>query len=274
MNKLIVIISLLFSFSILAQDQILEPTWKTKGRSLISSISPNLGTYFFGPIPVPVVVEPKLPEIPKQVKKSTDIANYTKLVKEPTEYDKLPKDRKRQFDYKFVQELFKVTRRTEARYEDLSSWLNVLEQGGSREGIYQGLVLDDIYAAMENIEEKPSQRLLSFSLKFSQRFLNQTFKQESLAQLNLYSLKRILVEKALDLMEHYEVHNLENLNQWYSIFSSELAKDYGALLKSPIRQDIRSEYHLQWAKSMPVQHIKSEFIIKLHKVMNGLQLLE
>jgi len=273
-KKVIVIISLLFSFSILAQDQILEPSWKSKGRSLISFLSPNLGTYFFGPIPIPVVVEAKLPEIPKQVKKSTDIANYNKLVKEPSEYDKLPKDKKRQFDYKFVQELFQVTRRTEARYEDLSSWLNVLEQGGSREGIYQGLVLDDVYAALENIEEKPSQRLLSFSLKFSQRFLNQTFKQESLAQLNLYSLKRILVEKALDLMEHYEVHNLENLNQWYSVFSSELAKDYGPLLKSPIRQDIRSEYHLQWAKSMPVQHIKSEFIIKLHKVMNGLQLLE
>ena len=44
--------------------------------------------------------------------------------------------------------------------------------------------------------------------------------------------------------------------------------------KAPVRKDPRLEFHLKWAESMPVQHIKSEFIIKLHKVMNGLQLLE
>jgi hypothetical protein len=273
-NKLIVIIGLFFSLSVLAQEQILEPEWKTKGRSIVSSVSANLGLYLFGPVPQPPVVEAKLPEIPKQVKKVTDVGNYTKLNKEPTEYDKLPKERKRQFDYKFLQELFQVTRKTEAKDEDLSTWLNVLDQGGSREGIYQGLVLDDVYAAMENMEEKPSERLLNFSLHFSQRYLNQTFKKESLAQLNLYSIKRILAEKSLDLMEYYEVHNLDNLNQWYSVFSFELAKEYGPILKGPIRQDVRPEYHLQWAKSMPVQHIKSEVIIKLHSVMNGLQLLQ
>jgi hypothetical protein len=83
-----------------------------------------------------------------------------------------------------------------------------------------------------------------------------------------------MTEKSLDLLEHYEVKNLDDLNQWYAIFSFELAKDYGPLLKTPLRQDQRFEYHLQWAKNMPIQHIKSEFIIKLHSVMNGLQLLE
>ena len=75
-------------------------------------------------------------------------------------------------------------------------------------------------------------------------------------------------------MENYEVNKLEDLYQWYSVFSSELAKDYDMLLKAPVRKDPRLEFHLKWAESMPVQHIKSEFIIKLHKVMNGLQLLE
>lgn len=275
MNKLIIVVGLLLSLSVLAQEVKLESEWKTKGREIVSSIAgPVWGAKLFGPIPQPPIVEAKLPEIPKEVKKGTDVASYTKLKKDPTEYDRLPNDRKRQFDYKFLQELFQVTRKTEAREEDLATWLNTLDQGGSREGIYQALVLDEVYASLENREEKPSNRLLDFSLKFSQRFFNQTFTKESLGKLNLYSIKRIFTEKGLDLMENYEVNKLEDLNQWYAVFSSELAKDYDMLLRSPVRKDPRLEFHLKWAESMPVQHIKSEFIIKLHTVMNGLQLLE
>lgn len=275
MNKLIVVVGLLFCLTAVAQEEVLEPSWKTKGRDLVTSIAgASWGVKLFGPIPeVPVAVL-SLPVIPQQVKKSTDVGNYTKLKKDMTEFDRLPPERKRQFDYQFLKELFMVTRKSEARDEDLSNWLNVLDQQGSREGIYQALVLDEVYAALENMEEKPSERLLDFSLKFSQRFFNQTFKKESLGKLNLFSLKRILTEKGLDLMEHYEVNNLEDLNLWYSVFSAELATDYTPFLKSPIRQSTNPGYHLQWAKSMPVQHIKSEFIIKLHTVMNGLQLLE
>jgi hypothetical protein len=274
-NKLIIVVGLLVSLSVWAQEQKLESSWKTKGREIVTSIAgADWGAKLFGPVPQAPVVEAKLPEIPQQVKKSTDVGNYTKLIKDPTEYDRLPNERKRQFDYKFLQELFQVTRKSEAKDEDLSTWLNTLDQGGSREGIYQALVLDEVYAALENMEDKPSNKLLDFSLKFSQRFFNQTFKKESLSQLNLFSLKRILTEKGLDLTEHYEVHNLDNLYQWYAVFSAEMAKDYSPFLKTPIRQDPRVEYHLEWAKSMPVQHIKSEFIIKIHSVMNGLQLLE
>ncbi len=275
MNKLIIVVGLLVSLSVWAQEQKLESSWKTKGREIVTSIAgSDWGAKLFGPVPQAPVVEAKLPEIPQQVKKSTDVGNYTKLIKDPTEYDRLPTERKRQFDYKFLQELFQVTRKSEAKDEDLSTWLNTLDQGGSREGIYQALVLDEVYAALENMEDKPSNKLLDFSLKFSQRFFNQTFKKESLSQLNLFSLKRILTEKGLDLTEHYEVNNLDSLYQWYAVFSAELARDYAPFLKTPIRQDSRVEYHLEWAKSMPVQHIKSEFIIKLHSVMNGLQLLE
>lgn len=269
------IIGLLFCLSAFAQVQALEPAWKTKGRDLVASIlGLTWGTKLFGPEPMAPVPDIKLPEIPKQVKKNTDIGNYTKLKKDPTEYDRLPLERKRQFDYKFIKELFMVTRKAEAKDEDLSNWLNVLDQQGSREGIYQALTLDEVYAALENMEEKPTPRLVEFSLNFSQRFFNQTFKPEALNQLNLYSLKRILSEKGLDLMEYYEVNNLEDLYLWYAVFSSELATAYAPLLKTDIRQNTRLEYHLEWARSMPVQHIKSEFIIKLHSVMNGLQLLE
>jgi hypothetical protein len=274
-NKLIIVVGLLFCLSALAQEKILEPAWKTKGRTLVTSIvGAAWGEKLFGPLPEEPKVEAKLPVIPQITKNSTDIGNYTKIKKEPTEYDRLPTERKRQFDYKYIQEVIVVTRKTEAKDEDLSNWLNTLDQGGSREGIYQSLTLDEVYAALENMEEKPSNKLVDFSLNFSQRFFNQTFKKENLSQLNLYSLKRILTEKGLDLLEYYEVNNLDDLYLWYAVFSSELAVNYSPLLKTQIRQDPRLEYHLSWAKSMPIQHIKSEFIIKLHTVMNGLQPLE
>ena len=173
-----------------------------------------------------------------------------------------------------VEELFLVTRKTEAKDEDLSNWLNTLDQGGSREGIYQALVLDEVYSGLESMEDKTSQKLLNFTLLFSQKFLNQTFKTESLTQLNLYSLKRIFTEKSLDLFEYFEVNDIDSLYRWYAIFSSDVATNYAPFLtNSAIRLDQSTKYHYDWARAMPVQHIKSEFIIKIHLVMNGLQLV-
>lgn len=273
MVKLILVLGLFISFSVVAQTTG-EPSWKAKVRSLVTQVAgEEWGVKLLGPAPVAEAAEVQLPEIPKEVKKSTDVATYTKQTKEPTEYDKLPANRKRQFDFKFLEELFQVTRKTEAKDEDLSNWLNTLDQGGSREGIYQALVLDEVYNGLESIEAKPTEKLMNFCLKFSQKYLNQTFKPESLNQLNLYSLKRIFTEKGLDLLEYYEVKDLDLLYRWYAVFSAELARDYSPFLKSPVRLETSEAYHYEWAKSMPVQHIKSEFIIKMHTVMNGLQLL-
>lgn len=273
MKKLIVILSLMLSFQVIAQEP-LEPAWKTRIRNLVTKIAgESWGNKLLGLAPVPVP-EVTMPEIPKLVKKNTDVESYSKKVKDPTEYDKLPEERKRQFDYQFVKELFLVTRKTEARDEDLSNWLNTLEQGGSREGIYQALVLDEVYTALENMNEKSTDRLMDYSLKFSQKFLNQTFTTDSFGQLNLYSLKRVFTEKSLDLMEYYETKDLDLLYRWYAIFSADMAREYQPLLKSTVRSNPDAKYHYEWAKGMPIQHIKSEFIIKLHSVMNGLQLLQ
>lgn len=272
MKKLILIVGLLASFSTFAA--VTESQWKVSLRNLIASVAGVEWSHKLLGAPPVDEVSFTLPVVPKEIKKSTNIESYTKKEKDPTEYDKLPRERQRQFDYKFIQELFLVTRKTEAKDEDLSNWLNTLDQGGSREGIYQALVLDEVYAGLENIEEPTTKRLMDFSINFSQKYLNQTFKAESLSKLNLYSMKRILTEKSLDLLEYYETHDLDSIYRWYAILSAELAMDYSALLKSPLRQDANVNFHYEWAKGMPIQHIKSEFIIKLHSVMNGLQLLQ
>lgn len=271
MIKLIIIVGLVFCLHAWAQEAT-EPAWKTKLRDLISQVAgAEWGAKLFGEPPRPSAPEVVMPEIPKNFKKSTDVGSYTKKIKGPTEYDRLPAERKRQFDFKFIEELFLVTRKSEAKDEDLANWLNTLEQGGSREGIYQALVLDEVYSALEGIEERPTERLVSFSLKFSEKFLAQTFKANSISDLNLYSLKRIFTEKGLDLLEYYEVKDLDALYRWYGNFSAFIAQEHGSLLDSEIRKQESALYHYEWAKNMPIQHIKSEFIIKLHKIMNGLQ---
>lgn len=273
MKKLMLVLGLFLSFQVFASEP-LEASWKTKLRDVITSIAgDSWGEKILGKVPTPKE-ELTLPEIPKEAKKTTDASSYDKVQKEPTEFDRLPTERKRQFDYQFLKEIFLVTRKTDAKDEDLSNWLNTLDQGGSREGIYQALVLDEVYAALENMDEKPSSKLLNFTLTFSQKFLNQTFKKESLEQLNLYSLKRILSEKGLDLMEYYEGKDLDSLYRWYAILSADMAKEYSPLLKGAVREDTSALYHYEWAKGMPIQHIKSEFLIKIHAIMNGLQLLQ
>jgi hypothetical protein len=273
-KKLIVVIGLVFSLISMAQTPIAETSWKMKIREIITSIAgEEWSNKILGEPPVINLPDLVLPEIPKQFKKSTDIGSYSKKTKSLTEFDKLPLEKKRQFDYKFIEELFQVTRKAEAKDEDVANWLNTLAQGGSREGIYQALVLDEVYNGMESMEEKPTKKLLDFCLQYSQKFHHETFRPESLNQLNLYSLKRIFTEKGLDLLEYYEVKDLDSLYRWYAVLSADLAKNDVPFMKSQIRKNQSAKYHYEWAKSMPIQHIKSEYVIKMHSVMNGLQLI-
>lgn len=214
----------------------------------------------------------KMPEIPTVEQLRLTTSTNDLLKKEATAFDKLPTERIRQFNFNFLQELFEVTRRTEARDEELSTWMNALDQGGSREGIYQSLVLDEVYNTLESIENSPSNKILDFVVYYSNKYLNQAMSKEQLAELNHYTLKRILTEKGIDVMEFYQTKNLDDLYRWYAFFSSDVAYLYPAsFANNEVRSQKSIDYHYEWAKSMPIQHIKSEFIIKMHKLMNDLQ---
>lgn len=270
--KILILALSLLCFNVWAQE-VSEPGWKTKLRSYISRVTgPDLAESLLGKAPQGAP-EVSMPEIPKDFKKSTDTSAYDNIKKDSTEFDRLPAERRRQFDYKFLEELFMVTRKSEPRDEDLSTWLNTLDQGGSREGIYQALVLDEVYAALENMEERPSEKVQKFIQAFASKYVGTSYKEETLAQSNIYTLKRVLTEKGLDIMEYYETNDLDALYRWYAHFSYDLATQYGAIFKSPVREEPSLTYHYQWAREMPIQHIKSEFIIKLHTVMNNLQVL-
>lgn len=220
------------------------------------------------------VKEMELPNIPKVKVDAKDESYYdqkkTKVHVQGQKFNNLSNEEKRSFRISFLQQLFEVTRNSEAKKEDVIKYLNVLEQGGSREGVYRSVTLDQVYFALEQYEESPSDKLVSFVLDYSKRFMAIQYKPVSLNKFNLWSLKRIITDKTLDIVDVL-AQKPEDLYRWYAVFSRELAKNYPQAWNSKLRSNNYDAYHYKWSQSVPFQHIKSEVIIKLHKLMNFLQ---
>ncbi len=234
----------------------------------------GLTSKLLGPAPV-VDEEPglELPALPELTRKNTDASVYavdSDLRKQGKEFDALPVEKRRGYEVAYIKELFIATRRAPAKDTDLAKWINVLEGGGSREGVYRGLVLDEVYATLESFEEEPSEKLLSWTLAFSAKYLGLSFKEEVLKRGNLFFIKRVIGEKVMDMLDALEAKP-EDLRVWYAVFSAELAKSFPEVWGETLRAKKDPEVHRQWARKAHLQHIKSEVIIKLHSVMNKLQ---
>lgn len=215
-----------------------------------------------------------LPEIPKVKNDAKDESFYDKkksiVYSQGKNFDEMPLEKKRSFRISFLQQLFEVTRNAEAKKEDVIKYLNVLEQGGSREGVYRSVTLDQVYFALEQYDEAPSDKLVDFVLDYSIRFMAIKYKPKSLRKFNLWSLKRIIVDKTLDIMDAL-AEKPKDLYAWYAVLSNELAVNYPGAWVSAARKKEYDLYYYKWAQSVPFQQIKSEVIIKLHKLMNILQ---
>lgn len=217
--------------------------------------------------------EIELPEIPKVKVDAKDLSYYdkkgSKIYTQGSKYDALSTKEKRSFRVSFLQQLFEVTRNSEAKKEDIVKYLNVLEQGGNREGVYRSIVLDRVYLALESYDEAPTDALVGFIQAYALKFLAISYKAESIRQFNLYGLKRVITEKTLEVIETLAKKNPEHVYRWYAVFSKELARDHTNVWQTDVRKKEFDLYHYKWAQTVPFQHIKSEIIIKLHKVMNS-----
>lgn len=266
-------ILLLTSSFAMAQVEVSEGGWRGKLRPLLVRI---LGTEttmkLLGPAPVVEEIM-EMPVLPTVVKSNTDVTVYNKeseLRKQGADFDKLPAEKRRDYELAFLRELFQATRRAPAREDDLSKWLNVLEGGGSREGVYRGVVLDEVYASLESYEEPVSPKLVQWTLLFSRKFLGLAFQEDAFKQANLFFLKRHIAEKVLELLDTMEA-TPEDLRRWYAVFSSDMAKEFPTLWPGTFRAQTSPSAHLEWARKAKLQHIKSEVLVKLHSAMNSLQ---
>ena len=91
-----------------------------------------------------------------------------------------------------------------------------MDQGGSREGVYRALVLDRDYQGMENYDKQISGAGAEFAHLFSNRFAEMDINKETLIKVNFYSVKRLITEKALEIIDAFEKE--EDLFQWYLFY--------------------------------------------------------
>lgn len=214
----------------------------------------------------------KMPKIPEFERSATDMKSLNKNIAinfQGEKFNKLSTEDKRPYRVAFIKELYQVTTQSEAKEEDVINALNALEQGGDREGVYRGIVLGRVYGSMESFVQAPSDELLSFVNDYAARFLKKGYNTESMKKLSLYSLKRIITEQTLELLDVLAPEK-EDIYNWYGIFSAYMARGHASVLTNTVRSKKSDVYHGEWAKNVPFQQIKSEVIIKIHKVMNNL----
>lgn len=224
-----------------------------------TSISQDLADQIFGEVP-----QVKLPPIPEVKSNAKQVESGNKR-KEP----KLEPKKKVKYDASYVQELYQVVIERDPSDEEFSNWMNALSQGASREGIYRALVLGDNYRPKESFDNPSNKKVINFTGQFLDTYLNYSVSKEQLSQLNSFSIKRIVVEKTLEVFDAFNL-NHENLSSWYAVMSSFLAQKFQKIFKKGIRSKTDPFVHKDWAMQVPSQHIKSEIIIKLHMVFNFL----
>lgn len=206
-----------------------------------------------------------LPPLPKLLQDARSTAVFEK------KKDKivLKPELEGKFYYPFIKEIFEATRQQKPNDDEIAKLLNVLSQGGSREGVYHSLVLDSTYGGMENYDKPVKSNAADFAVYFYERYIGKKIVKDSLRGMNIYSLKRLMADKALDIIDAYG-DNREDLEKWYAVMSSDLASKFPSAWTSKLRKDTSSKVHKAWASQVPIQHIKSETLIKLHTALNSM----
>lgn len=241
----------------------------TQAEGIADEVRPYVEQYLGEELAIKIFGEKeetiKLPEIPKVNKdaKSTR-PEYVDTVK-----SKITKDQMNKANLSFLYEVYEAARRVKPNDNDVSKWMNVITQGGSREGVYRALVLDNTYAAMENYDTPMTDTGIEFSKYYVFEFMNKEISKDSLEKTNFYTLKRVLVEQTLEILDELLYKDVNLFYDWYAVFSAESAKKYPAFFTNKIRKSTSRERHRKWAQYVPIQHVKSEVIIKLHKLFNA-----
>lgn len=211
-----------------------------------------------------------MPEIPKIIADSKALDIYHQKADEVV----FDKKKMEEYNVSYVHELITATREVPANRDEIGKWYNTLYQGATREGIYRALVLDEYYRRLENYEELASPKVRAFTIAFMDKYINKQVTEDKISDLNLYSLKRIITEDALDIADTYILSNKkEDFLVWYAMFSAQMGADY-PIWENRLRASTNSKQHLAWAQKMPLQFVKSELILKLHLVYNHLQKLK
>ncbi|MFZ4714003.1 MAG: hypothetical protein ACOYL6_09840 [Bacteriovoracaceae bacterium] len=269
-------IAFIIGFTLLSWSTFAAETFFSKHLGFVQGLLTNIlgeekANELYGVEPEVLVKEDliTMPVIPLPKKEMTSAESHTLGLSPKSKFRFLTELQVQQLDYAFIQDLYMAVKKQKVSDEELSRWMNTLNQGSSREGVYRAMVLDSKYTALEELPSTTNPKVQDFAVKFLDKFLNQKVKVTSLQTLNIYSLKRIITEKTLEVFDEIK-KKPEDFYNWYALMQADLGKDYGAVLKGKMSKELDAKKHKHWAKEMPEQHLKSEIILKLHNIFNSL----
>lgn len=211
-------------------------------------------------------------------------------------------DSHKQVNGEFLQELFLATLGREAHEEEFVRLMNVLDQGGHYEGLYNGIVYSREYREKERgvaeVGAVKAYAKIMAQVILDQKYdplkihnkeevkpdvppleeppppqptpqeraeLEELYEKEAIV-LSTYTLKRRLGEeilKTIDLKKEYR----EKLAAWYgrfTFFLNKMGVDFG--LSQRNAQD--EYYHYKWALEADLDRLKWECLNRIHKVLN------
>lgn len=233
--------------------------------TLMSLVGEKWTIKLIGVAPEVIDSQMSLPALPKILEDAKSTAVFNKKADKVV----LAPEVEMKYHYTYIKEIFESTRQTKPNDDEIGKLMNVLSQGGNREGVYHSLVLDSVYGGMENYEKPVKSNAADFAVYFYQKYIGKKIAKESLKGMNIYTLKRLVGDKSLDILDAYG-DNREDLEKWYAVMSSDLASKFPTLWTGKMRKDTSAMSHKNWASQVPLQHIKSEMLIKIHSAFNSM----
>lgn len=211
------------------------------------------------------IVEMVMPPIPKV----EDNAKSTAVYDRKKDSISIKPEVEQKFNYAFIQEAYEATRQTKPNDDEISQMMNVLSQGGTREGVYRMLVLDSVYGGMENWDKPVKSVTADFAVYFYGKYLGKKVQKKNFEGMSVYTLKRLIGEKALEITDAFG-EDRDALERWYAIMSADLAAKFPSIWSNKMRKNKAAIDHKAWASKVPLQHIKSELVIKIHSALNSM----
>lgn len=215
-------------------------------------------------VPVDEVPMPKIPKVEDDAK---SVAVYAK--KADTIVLKLTPEQEQKYNYAYIKEVYEATRQSKPNDDEVGKMMNVLGQGGTREGVYRSMVLDSIYGGMENWDKPVKSVTADFAVYFYGKYFDKKILKKSFEGMSIYTLKRLVSEKALEVADAYG-DDRDGLERWYAVMSADLATRFPQIWTNAMRKKTSALEHKTWASKVPVQHIKSELVIKIHSALNSM----
>lgn len=216
-------------------------------------------------------IEPELPEIPTVNRNAKDTSQYNRktdpMIKSFS--DSLSDLQKEQLNSSFINEAYTAVLGREPLHDEYAAKISVLQQGGSREGLYRSIVLGSKYQSFEKGSDLTSNKTADFLTQILPEFTGFNMEKERLTQINFYTVKRVVTERFLEVIDAYD--DEDNLRRWFAVLSHKLEESAPKTWKQRHRTFKSKNAYYHWSKKIPRDILKSEVYLRLHLLLNKQQ---